>query len=68
MGQSLWRRFASTQVLAELGQFYTQMQSQATDDIAKASFKENADLIQTFIEAIKKAETNPQLVSEYSKL
>ncbi len=66
MGQSLWRRFAATQTLAELNQFYTQMQTEAKDDAMKAAFKENASLIQTYISEIKKAETNPQLISVYS--
>ncbi len=66
MSQSLWRRFSATQTLAELKQFYSQMATESTDETVKALFQENAKIITDYMSAIKKAETNPQLISVYS--
>ncbi|MEM6316154.1 MAG: M1 family aminopeptidase [Bacteroidota bacterium] len=66
MSQSLWRRFFSTQTLAELSQFYSEMIGQATDETVKTMFQNNIDTIQQYIAEIKKTETNQQLIAVYT--
>lgn len=68
MSQSLWRRLAATKTLSDLNGYYNQMLPQMVEESQKATLQKNIDLITQYIDEIKKAETNPQLVSIYSNL
>lgn len=66
--QSLWRRFASTKSLNDLGNEYNAAAKEQSDSTQQEKLMTYVTKLSEIIETIKSAETNSQLIALYSQM